>query len=454
MNKRIFRSILAAATLVAIACILLMSVVLYSNYFQRGKAEIKNEAGIITAALNENGRSFLSKMKLDEDTRVTLVDPDGTVEFDSGADVSKLDNHADREEIKEAFENGTGESSRLSSTLGKKTIYYAVKLNDGSVIRVSGTAYSVGSVLVGTIAVFAVVTVLIVILCAVLASKLSKSIISPVLAINPEEPEKVQVYDELKPLVNKIATLNSQIKQQMEQLTVEHEAQDKMRREFTANVSHELKTPLTSISGFAEIMRDGLVKQEDISRFAGNIYDEAQRLITLVGDIIKLSQLDENAVPTPKEPIDIFEICNSVISHLKSTASKRNVTIELTGCHAVILGVEQIIDEVVYNLCDNAIKYNVDGGSVTVNIERNNNNVVLSVSDTGIGIEQENIDRIFERFYRVNKSHSKEIGGTGLGLSIVKHGVAYHNASVSVDSEPGKGTKVSIIFETTGNVIY
>lgn len=238
--------------------------------------------------------------------------------------------------------------------------------------------------------------------------------------------------------------------EQQNELKKEHEAQDKMRREFTANVSHELKTPLTSISGFAEIIQNGLVKQEDISRFAGNIYDETQRLITLVGDIMKLSQLDEDAVPAQKEQIDLYESCAAVISQLKSTADKRGVRFTLEGEHVSIIGVEQIIDEIIYNLCDNAIKYNKENGWITVRVYGSESGNVLSVSDTGIGIPPEDTEHIFQRFYRVNKSHSKEIGGTGLGLSIVKHGVAYHNADIKVESTLGVGTRISVTFPQAG----
>ncbi len=238
--------------------------------------------------------------------------------------------------------------------------------------------------------------------------------------------------------------------EQQNELKKEHEAQDKMRREFTANVSHELKTPLTSISGFAEIIQNGLVKQEDISRFAGNIYDETQRLITLVGDIMKLSQLDEDAVPAQKEQIDLYESCAAVISQLKSTADKRGVRFTLEGEHVSIIGVEQIIDEIIYNLCDNAIKYNKENGWITVRVYGGESGNVLSVSDTGIGIPPEDTEHIFQRFYRVNKSHSKEIGGTGLGLSIVKHGAAYHNADIKVESTLGVGTRISVTFPQAG----
>lgn len=250
-----------------------------------------------------------------------------------------------------------------------------------------------------------------------------------------------------KRMYREIDHMRQELTKQQTELAKEYEAQDKMRQEFTANVSHELKTPLTSISGFAEIIQGGLVRdQEDISRFAGNIYTEAQRLIVLVGDIMKLSQLDEDAVPAQKELIDLYETAQAVISQLKSTAEKRGVRFTLEGEHVSVVGVEQIVDEIIYNLCDNAIKYNKENGWVTVRVYRSESGVVASVSDTGIGIPQEDLERIFQRFYRVNKSHSKEIGGTGLGLSIVKHGAAYHNAEIKVESKLGEGSRISVIF--------
>lgn len=272
------------------------------------------------------------------------------------------------------------------------------------------------------------------------------TIINPINNIDVENPDKAELYSEFSPLVEKIGSQNTRILNQMEELRFESKNRDKLRREFTANVSHELKTPLTSISGYAEIIRDGIAKPEDTKRFAGKIYDESQRLITLVQDIINLSRLEESDVTVKSEDINLYELCKNVISRLESIAKKRNITFRLKGDRCVITGVMYIIDEMVYNLCDNAVKYNKEGGKVNVTIRQCIDGVELTVSDTGIGIEQEEIPRIFERFYRVNKSHSKEIGGTGLGLSIVKHGALYHNASITVDSKIGKGTSIKILF--------
>ncbi len=272
------------------------------------------------------------------------------------------------------------------------------------------------------------------------------NIIDPINNIDIENPDTDSLYAEFSPLVEKISSQNSRILQQMDQLKYEHQSRDKLRREFTANVSHELKTPLTSISGYAEIIRDGIAKPEDTKRFAGKIYDESQRLITLVQDIIKLSRLEESDVDIKNEDIDLYKLCENVISRLENIAKKRNITLSVSGDHCTINGVLHIIEEMIYNLCDNAVKYNRDGGKVYVSIRQCIDGVELTVKDTGIGIPKDDIPRIFERFYRVNKSHSKEIGGTGLGLSIVKHGALYHNASITVDSKLKKGTSVKILF--------
>lgn len=272
------------------------------------------------------------------------------------------------------------------------------------------------------------------------------NIINPINNIDIENPDANDLYDEFSPLAEKISSQNTRILQQMEQLKAEHQTRDKLRREFTANVSHELKTPLTSISGYAEIIRDGIAKQEDTTRFAGKIYDESQRLITLVSDIIKLSRLEESDIEVKSESIELYPLCEIVISRLESIAKKRNITFSLSGDRCTITGVYHIIEEMVYNLCDNAVKYNKDSGTVDIAIRQCVDGVELSVKDSGIGIDKDEIGRIFERFYRVDKSHSKEIGGTGLGLSIVKHGAIYHNASISVESEVGTGTTIKILF--------
>ncbi len=285
-----------------------------------------------------------------------------------------------------------------------------------------------------------------VIVSALVASAVSKEIIKPINRLNPEDPKSTPVYRELSPLVGRIEAQNDQIAQQIADLNTEHEKQDAMRRDFTANVSHELKTPLTSISGYAEIIKNGIAREEDVTRFAGKIYDESQRLITLVGDIIKVSQLDGKEVPVEFSQFDLYELAEEVLSQLELSAKERNITMELVGDRIMLTSARQIVEEILFNLCDNAVKYNRENGRVTVKIKQCIDGVELSVKDTGIGIGKQDIDRIFERFYRVDKSHSKEIGGTGLGLSIVKHGAKFLDAAVMVESEPDVGTVVRIVF--------
>ena len=280
----------------------------------------------------------------------------------------------------------------------------------------------------------------------VLSFWISKIIENSINEINIENPDKESVKPEFLPFVNRLIAQNEQIVKQMEEIKAEHESKDEMRKEFTANVSHELKTPLTSISGYAEIIKTGIAKPDDVTRFSGKIYDESQRLIRLVGDIINLSKLESSQVAHQTEKIDLFEVCEDIITHLEQSAEKKNITMLVSGERSVINGVRQIVEEMIYNICDNAIKYNVENGSVNINIKQYIDGVELSVSDTGIGIPKEDLDRVFERFYRVDKSHSKEIGGTGLGLSIVKHGANFHNASLTIESEVNKGTTVRVIF--------
>ncbi len=291
-----------------------------------------------------------------------------------------------------------------------------------------------------------IVIIVPVVVTAFVLRTVTVNIIDPINNIDIENPNTSNLYSEFSPLIEKISSQNTRILQQMEQLKIEHQTQDKLRREFTANVSHELKTPLTSISGYAEIIRDGIAKKEDTERFAGKIYDESQRLITLVSDIIKLSRLEESEIEVHSESIELYPMCESVISRLESIAKKRNITFSLSGDHCVITGVYNIIEEMVYNLCDNAVKYNKEDGTINITIRQCVDGVEFSVRDSGIGIPKDEIGRIFERFYRVDKSHSKEIGGTGLGLSIVKHGAIYHNASISVESELNVGTTIKILF--------
>ncbi|MBQ3534730.1 MAG: ATP-binding protein [Clostridia bacterium] len=290
------------------------------------------------------------------------------------------------------------------------------------------------------------VLVLIIVLSLVLAAWLARRITQPLSRIDVQNPDERDIYEELRPLVQRISGQNRQLQQKVDELKVEHARQDAMRREFTANVSHELKTPLTSISGYAELIQGGVVKPEDVPRFAGTIYSEAQRLIVLVNDIIRLSRLEDQDVRQEQQTIDLLELCRETASYLEAAAQTRQVQLQVQGQSMTIHGVYQIAEEIVYNLCDNAIKYNKQGGTVTVTVSARGNRPVVEVRDTGIGIPQQEFGRVFERFYRVDKSHSKELGGTGLGLSIVKHGANYLNAELEIESEEQVGTAIRVIF--------
>lgn len=432
------------STLMSLAVLTLLVTVVYHIFSDQYKDSLQKDAALISNAVDIGGVELLETKEFAH--RVTVVDADGTVVFDSKYDLSDLDNHFDREEIAEAISEGNGYSERYSDTIDEKTVNIAVKLQDGRVLRISDTQFTPFTVIKNSfwviLAIFAVETAI----SMLLAFKVSKSITAPINRLDLENPQGNEVYAELTPLVDKIKNQNSQISQQLADLKAEHEKQDGMRRDFTANVSHELKTPLTSISGYAELIKTGIAKEQDVERFAGKIYDESQRLVTLVGDIIKLSQLDGKDLPVRVETIDLYELCEAVISQLEMAAKEMNITFVLKGEHLHITAAEQIVEEIIFNLCDNAVKYNRQDGTVTVGLKQCVDGIELSVKDTGIGIPADELDRIFERFYRVDKSHSKEIGGTGLGLSIVKHGAAFLGASVTVESELGKGTVIRIVF--------
>lgn len=450
MSKRIFWGIFLVTVIIFAACLALVIGVDYRSYVREHEEKVREETGYIVKGVEQSGLAYLGSLTDNAELRITWIDKDGTVLFDSSADAATMENHADREEVRQALAEGVGESSRRSGTLSEHMIYYAVKAADGTVVRTATTEKSLLSRLDLMIRPTLLILAAAVALSLLLAYRISRSIIRPINAIDFEHPERSRVYRELHPLLERISHQNSIIAKQMDELRTEHEAREKMRREFTANVSHELKTPLTSVSGFAEIMRNGMVKNEDLTRFAGYIYDETQRLISLVGDIIKLSQLDDNELPVEKVRLDLYDACEAVLATLKPSADARGVALELRGQHACIYGAEQIIDEIIYNLCDNAVKYNKENGKVTVSVDKRGNEVHLTVSDTGIGIPEADQPRVFERFYRVNKSQSKQMGGTGLGLSIVKHGAAYHNARIVLTSVPGEGTTVKILFRAEG----
>lgn len=449
MKNRIFKGIFFVALAVWLACLLLIMGALYTQYSNEYALNLKNEAYVVARGVDAAGLSYFDGLKLQDNHRITWVGINGQVIYDSFTSASSMDNHGNRSEIQDAMADGYGEDTRYSKTLSEKTMYSAVRLEDGSVLRVSQTQFTIVTLLLSMSQPILVVLIIAVVLSLFLATRIAKSIVKPINQIDIEDPETTNVYEELKPLADKIAEQNLEQQRQIDQLMGDVDAkaaEAEFRREFTANVSHELKTPLTSISGFAEIIKNGIVKPEDVPGFAGKIYDEAQRLINLVGDIIKLSQLDENQVNARKEAIDIYGLCQEVIEPLKDAAAKNHISIKLQGTHAYVETVREISEEIIYNLCENAIKYNEPKGTVEVTVGRRGTEVFVTVKDTGIGIAQEELDRIFERFYRVNKSHSKEIGGTGLGLSIVKHGAAYLGAKVDVKSDVGKGTEITVTF--------
>ncbi|MGN0399221.1 MAG: ATP-binding protein [Blautia sp.] len=550
MTKRIFRSIMLVSVTCVIVGLAFLMGILYHFFGNQLEKELKAEAAYLAVAVEKDGEASLEKLPL-EAARVTLIDSDGTVLFDNKTDAENMENHGDRKEVKAAMETGTGKAVRQSDTLMEKTIYYARKLSNGQILRVSSNQYTVAAILKELLLPMIYVVLLMVVMGAVFASRLTKRIVEPLNEVDFDNPEQAEIYDEISPLLTKInkqqKTIRKQLadaRRQQEEFSIitenmsegllvidaqtdllscnssaltllaasgmqkqqsvlslnrsepfrqavdtvlagnhgetvlrigdnycqvtgnpvfsdgavtggvlllvditEKIQRENLRREFTANVSHELKTPLTSISGFAEIIQDGFVKPEDVKVFAGKIFDEAQRLITLVGDVIKISQLDEGCLPYQKEEIDVYTLSKNILERFRDSADRKEVSLYLKGEHALIPTVEPILDEVLANLCDNAVKYNRKGGNVTVTVLDGKHTVSISVADTGLGISQRDKTRIFERFYRVDKSHSKEVGGTGLGLSIVKHGAAFLGAKLELESMPDKGSTFRLIWE-------
>lgn len=550
MTSKIFRSIIVVAGVVLSASFLLIFGVMYSYLTSQLRDELRNEAIYVSKAVEISGVDYLKQ--LEDSNRITLVGADGMVLYDTHISNKNMENHNNREEIREALLEGVGEDIRYSTTLSEKTIYYAVRMNDGNVLRVAQEQETVLTILLGLVHPLLYILAVMFLLASCLAIRVAKRITEPMNNLDLDRPEQNIAYDEIAPLLTKIHRQKRFIKEQLDEakrkqqefemitenmqegflildpkmeilscnssmkqlLGMEEEYQhqnvlkfhrtekfqkilknvlngthqhvelkfkdiyyqlianpvfendgktvagavlifmditekrygEQIRREFTANVSHELKTPLTSISGFAEIMENGIVKQEDIPKFAGNIFKESQRLISLVNDIIKLSRLDEGDIFYKPEKIDLTGLVKQVKERLELTAQKKGVTIKVEGQEAYIDIVPQIAEEIIYNLCDNGIKYNKEGGEVLCTIEKKKEGVLFTIKDTGIGIPLSEQGRVFERFYRVDKSHSKEIGGTGLGLSIVKHGIAYLGATMKLESREGEGTKISIFF--------
>ncbi len=548
MVNKIFRSNFFTSMLILLMSFCLIFGVLFSYFEAQMFTELESEAGYISYAVKNDGIDFINNFN-GKGKRITWVSSDGTVLADTKADAEELENHADRKEIADALKNGKGTSSRYSDTLMQKTLYYAEKLDDGTILRVSTTQNSVVIILLGLLQPLIIIIVLALIISIFLSYRLSKAIIKPINELDLDNPAANETYEELTPLLKKISaqkkTISNQIKeakQKQEEFKLitenmseglliidkdfnilsynqaaktlldvddaenksvlsfnrsrgfrntietalsgeraendithdentynlianpvyenekiigaviviiditESVKREQLRQEFTSNVSHELKTPLTSISGFAEMMKSGGTPDETVVDFSTSIYDEAQRLITLVSDIMKISELDEGAVPFEKESVDIYELSKDIVKRLTPIAEKRNISFSMIGDTAKVYGVRKILDEMIYNLCDNAIKYNKESGTVDVIVNQAGGKTSVTVRDTGIGIPQNEQSRVFERFYRVDKSHSKLVGGTGLGLAIVKHGAAFHDAEISLESTEGKGTSVSVVF--------
>lgn len=442
MKQRILNHVGIMVVLSVILTFIAASAVMYGKYNHYMKQDVRNEAQYIRYAVENTGESYLNKATGDLTTsRITLARPDGTILYDSEKNASDLENHKDRPEIIQAIKKGTGEVVRFSQTLSKQTFYYAVKLDDGNILRVAKTTDSVLSTMMSSFTLLGLLLIAILALAFFVVEKQTRRLIAPINELDLEHPLENVAYEELRPLLNRVDEQNVQIAKQVEEL----KQAEMVRKEFSANVSHELKTPLMSISGYAEIMRDGLVQPQDVPEFAGRIYDEASRLTSLVQDIIEISKLDESR-NMPFEEVDLYELTQDICQTLTLPAKKKRVTVLMEGKSVSIQGVRHVLYEMLYNLVDNAIKYNKEGGYVKVLLARDNDGVRWSVEDSGIGIAREEQERIFERFYRVDKSHSRKTGGTGLGLSIVKHGAALHHARIVLNSEPGKGTKIVLRF--------
>lgn len=550
MSQRIFKICFSIAVAIAILTAVLFMSVFFELTASDMRERLKNEAAEISSGIDAMGDEYLRNIEFAE--RITLIDAEGKVIFDSVGNAHRMDNHAEREEVREALETGEGESDRYSDTLSTQTVYYAVRMEDGRILRISDARKSVFGIFGTAIYPTAIIIVLAGACSALFASRLAKNVVRPINEIDLSSPG--EVYPEIEPLTERIRRQNDKISGQLRELskmhdelaaitdnmsegmilldakgkvlsvnasasrlfgvqesdvlghgvlavsrsfslmeaaesaaqgkTAEHSveiegrtysimsnpvfadgeaagavlfildvtekrASEQLRREFSANVSHELKTPLTSISGYAEIIRDGIARPEDIRDFSGRIYNEATRLLSMIQDVIRISRLDESAscTETEMEEIDLKEVCMSVQRLLEDAAEQANVTVRCVGAPVRVHGVRELIYEIVHNLAENAVKYNVPGGSVTISTYlADNGHAALCVSDTGIGISAEDKEKIFERFYRVDKSRSKQTGGTGLGLSIVKHAAAFHGADVKLESEIGKGTKVTVIF--------
>lgn len=435
LTFRIFINTFLVGTLIYFICAFLFISNMYSYFEKQIFSELQTESTFLENYVLQEELEQLGKLQTSN--RITLIHSDGTVYFDNTVDAAQLENHGIRKEFLEVKSKGTAQLSRYSSTMTEKTLYFAKLLSNGDVLRISCDQHAVWVLILDMSQILAVMFVLAVAISGLSANWISKKVVEPLNTIDLENPESSEVYEELKPFTKRIAEEN-----------FEKSQREELRQQFTANVSHELKTPLTSISGFAEILKSGGTDPKTTQDFATSIYDEAQRMITLVNDIIKLSKLDEKSISLEKEDLNLRELCLEVMNVLSASAKAKNVSLNLTGDSGLINGVQPVIYEMIYNLVDNAIKYNVQNGKVEINLQNimESYRVILTVKDTGIGIPATEKERIFERFYCIDKSRSKQNGGTGLGLSIVKHAAKYHNASVLVNSEVGKGSTFTVIF--------
>ena len=437
LRNKIQKSMILVIVTTLLIAYAMTTVVVYRQNVGVMEREIRQEAQYIKAGLRDAGEGYLDEAaSVQKETRLTLIGQDGQVLYDSEhTDEATLENHKNRPEVRQAVNLGEGKDVRRSDTLEQEMFYYALRLDDGTILRV---ARSMDSVLRTALEVLPGMTIIAGIMLA-FALALSRwqvrRLIRPINELKLDDPLENEIYEEITPLLRRIDEQNK-----------EKDAIANMRKEFSANVSHELKTPLTSISGYAEIMKNGMVRPEDMKKFSERIYNEASRLITLVEDIIKLSKLDEGEIEVEKEDVDLYEMTREIVSRLAPQAQARKVRVEVTGESVIYHGIRQVLDEMIYNICENAIKYNKEGGSLSVWVGSTLKGKKVIVTDTGIGIPKDQQERIFERFYRVDKSHSKETGGTGLGLSIVKHGAMIHDAQIHVESEVGKGTKMEITF--------
>lgn len=437
MRKKINIQLIGIALLSMLLTMVLLLFVYYGIFQKQVLDELKTVAHMMGSMENLTVYSVKDYQTKLDNIRITLLDTDGSVLYDSDANAAEMDNHALRPEISEAYSNGEAYAIRESDTLSQNTYYYAILLDNGGVLRVAKEANSILSIFASSLPSLLIIIISLTIVCTVVARLFTKSLMKPIdnIAKDLDHMGEVKTYDELKPFIETIQSQHEDIIKNA-----------KLRQEFTANVSHELKTPLTVISGYSELIENGMTGAEDTIRFSKEIHRNSTRLLTLINDILRLSELDSGEQNTPMEDIDLYELSDNCISMLQMNAEKHNVTLDLKGPHLTVYANRQMLEEMIYNLCDNGIRYNKPNGKVEVSIRENNENVVFMVSDTGIGISEENINRIFERFYRVDKSRSKQTGGTGLGLAIVKHIAEQMNAQIQIDSELEKGTTITILF--------